>query len=464
MDVIVRFFLGPHWFDFCVELYSLTVLILNVLLIYLNDKSSQMRTRAGEVFGELVGKSRADKGIGVLLKCDTSELMDKYFDSVLVFGFDKFFPEIFLDEGGPLRHKCWREQPTYTDGEKVVRRFVMRFVRWLCEVPRVLPNEPGGLDTFPVFEDWIRQAEKGTFSRLQHDSFAPAHLRSLGWYIESEPGDTEYFDARDKEIYDNAELEIQRVREAPLSEKYAVLEETLEVIKEGLAASDSDGVTPVGMVDRYPPSLSYVMICALSGKTNIELYVPLTNPGIITEYGPIMLYELQELINISKDLDTMHQDDLGVAVADVVRSVEAMAELEQEAECVITASTPSSSQPAAPDLIAGHYLRPRVDKPTPDEPVSSAPSQKKLVSKPMKKPTKLNPDDTPVVKFKALQIDGAEKSLRHSMNLSIEGFYLGIRRSVFQKFMGCIREARFLHSFFDTSHLCSFVSIIRLFP
>lgn len=160
-----------------------------------------MFERVRHLLKSLVGKSKADKGIGSLRDENIEPMLEEYFDMVMVYGWDKFFPEIFIKDGGPLRHKSWEEQPTFTLGEKAVKRVVMRLVRWLCESKSMICGESGDLGQFPVFVDWLRENEDGAFHEGQVLRFDRADLKYLGWYIENVPGIEGHMDSADDTIF-----------------------------------------------------------------------------------------------------------------------------------------------------------------------------------------------------------------------------------------------------------------------
>ena len=55
-----------------------------------------MITRASEIFHDIVGKSKLEKGIGFLNIPDDLDLLEGYFNNIMIHGFGKFFPEIFI--------------------------------------------------------------------------------------------------------------------------------------------------------------------------------------------------------------------------------------------------------------------------------------------------------------------------------------------------------------------------------
>ena len=249
-----------------------------------------MGTRAFEIVTGLVKKSKPEKGVGIVRPEEVRPFFEKYFDKVMVYGFLQFFPEIFKPDGGPVRHKCWEDQSNYDLGEKAVRRFVMRFVRWICETTSLLPRESGDLSKFPVFADWLRVSEEGVYTAEQMFNFDPPHLKWLGWYIENFPDVQGFMDVNDEAILSCVIKEIESVESAPFSEKAQALEATLEEFKD-LAKAEGDEDSGDSTV--VPSS---TLLSALSGRQN-AVYVPITNSGTYsTHYGPILFTELQELI------------------------------------------------------------------------------------------------------------------------------------------------------------------------
>lgn len=236
-----------------------------------------MYSRACTVFWSLVGKSKAQKGIGNLEPGDVKTLLCSYFDEVMVYGFNRFFPEIFAGEKTPVRHKAWRDQSTYELGENAVRRFVMRFVRWLCQDRNLIKDESGDLKSFPIFNDWLRLTKEGVFTVAQLDYGPPSHLKALGWYIENLPGVEGYIDQNDANLYVSALSEIKKVKEATLAEKAVVLEETFEYIKEK-ALVEGTSAEADATVERISPCLSSALVSALSGRLDF-VYVPVIESG-----------------------------------------------------------------------------------------------------------------------------------------------------------------------------------------
>lgn len=399
-----------------------------------------MCSRVRELLGELVGKSKGEKGVGFLRTGpkvpDANVLLEQYFDAVMVFGFYRFYPEIFIPEGGPLRHKGWEDQITYERGEKAVRRFVMRFVRFICEEHVLIPGESGDLGHFPIFADWRLQGEDGCYTKQQNDIFVPPHLHALGWYLENVPDVHDFINASDRNLHDGVLAGITKVRNAPLEEKAQELAESLDRIEKSQADGDGE-MNTVGQIFRPSSALA----SAIAGRT-AGVYVPRTSDF----YGPVLFTELQEIIASRKGKTTTELDNIAADVAGVVSDVAAMVsgrenvDLENEEEGARARQT---------SLVKSHNLRPRGERPQyvagegelATQPAVTS-SQKKPPPKGNRKGPKSEPDGTQV-KFLAQPVHGVDKTVKLSMNISMERFLEGIGKDVFFDFLNAVKQVSY---------------------
>ena len=130
----------------------------------------QMIVRVSQVLKGLVGYSEHEKRIGNLrdhARMPAWEtLLAEYFDNVIVYGFDKFFAEIFFPDRVPVCLKTWKKKLNHKLGEKAVQRCLMRFVRGICKVYFLVPGEDGKLGIFPIFVDWMHENIEGCFTKI----------------------------------------------------------------------------------------------------------------------------------------------------------------------------------------------------------------------------------------------------------------------------------------------------------
>ncbi|KAG0600860.1 hypothetical protein M758_11G066700 [Ceratodon purpureus] len=400
----------------------------------------QMGTRAFEILSELVSKSKPEKGVGIVRAADLRPHFEEYFDKVMVYGFYNFFPEIFIPDGGPVRHKCWKDQITYDMGEKAVRRFVMRFVRWICETTRLLPRESGDISKFPVFQDWLRISEEGVYTKEQISKLDPPHLKGLGWYIENVPDVEGFLDVHDEALLGCVLKEIEALESASFLEKAEALDATLEEIKElvqsktDLESGDSDTVVP-----------SSTLLSALSGRQN-KVYVPISNSWTsVAHYVPVMFHELQEMIAFKtgkevQSLQSQVQDGSG-SIPGAMSDVEGV-----NAHPSVPKPRNSESNSDAQEGRSGghlHNLRPK--KISQEVPVADdlhqnvseiGSSQRKTSSKTGKK---LQKSSLPG-KYEALKIEGVAPTVKLSMNFAFDKFVEGMKQSDFNSFLGAIKQ------------------------
>ena len=388
---------------------------------------------------ELSRKPVADKGIGSLRNCKVNEVLDEYFDKLMIFGFERFFPEIFREEDGPVRHKCWSEQASFELGEKAVRRCVARVVLFLYESQLLTMKGTGSFSDFPIFADWLRQNEEGSFTTYQIQIYSPTHLQMLGWYIENAVGVTDYIDGMDEVKYTMVLEQMESVRVATLSQKAAALGEALEPYRKEISETDPDDTSD--MVDRNFPSPSSTLISALAGKIEL-VYVPVTNSGTYTHYGPLMVSELQELIRAAKGGGPSNQEAASDTISGVISELEGMRHRSEEEDGDVVPETQSHVQQSSVALRGMQTRRLTANQGTPVEEAEFEESQvhptvnRKNAGKQNKKFPKVDPE----VRYGAAKIDGVNSVVKLAMNISIESLVEGIPISSFQAFMSSIKQ------------------------